>query len=43
MEKGRLGTVEQVELGFLRLDLVFTPVKVPEGSADSVGTWGQMW
>lgn len=43
MEKGRLGTVEQVELGFLRLDLVFTPVKVSEGSADSVGTWGQIW
>lgn len=43
MEKGRLGTVEKVELGFLGLDLVFALVQVLKPSTDSVGTWGQMW
>lgn len=43
MEKGRLGAVEQVELGFLGLDLVLTLVQVAKASTDSVGTWVQMW
>lgn len=43
MEKGRLGAVEQVELGFLGLDLVLTLVQVAKASTDTVGTWGQMW
>ena len=43
MEKGCLGTVEKVELGFLGLDLVFALVQVLKPSTDSVGTWGQMW
>lgn len=38
MEKGRLGAVEQVELGFLGLDLVLTLVQVAKASTDSVGT-----
>lgn len=50
VEKGHLGTVEQVELGFLGLDLVLTLVQVAKASTDSVGTlmfWAileaQMW
>lgn len=43
MEKGRLGTVEKVELDFLGLDLVFTLVQMLKPSTDSVGTWRQMW
>lgn len=38
MEKGRLGTIEQVELGFLGLDLVFALVQVAKASTDSVDT-----
>lgn len=40
VEKGCLGTVEQVELGFLGLDLGLTLVQVAKASTDSVGTWG---
>lgn len=43
MEKGRLGAVEQVELGFLGFDLVLTLVQAAKASTESVGTWGQMW
>lgn len=38
MEKGRRGTVEQVELGFLGLDPVLAPVQVAKASTDSAGT-----
>lgn len=41
MEKGRLGAVEQVELGFLGLDLVLALIQVAKASTDTVGTWGQ--
>lgn len=40
MEKRRMGAVEQVELGFLGLDPVFTLVQVTKASTDAVGTWG---
>lgn len=46
VEKGHLGTVEQVELGFLGLDLVLTLVQVAKASTDSVGTLllvSRMW
>lgn len=42
MEKRHLGTVKQVKLGFLGLDLVLTLVQSSKGSADSGSTWGQM-
>lgn len=38
MEKGRLGAVEQVELGFLGLDLVLALIQVAKASTDTVGT-----
>lgn len=42
VEERLMGTIEQLELGLLRSNLVLTLVQVTEAAAGPVGTWGQL-